>query len=207
LLGILVWGWAGAGVAGEAPLPPSKDPQRQFEVAKAYASGSGMDQNWEKAVYWYRRAAEQGHVRAQLQMGIAYQKGRGVERDNAVAVEWFRRAAEEGTQSKAMLELGTAYRDGKGVEKDPVTAMMWFNLSSKRGGLASRIVGPGYARGLSKEDRVKAREMADEWLAQYAPELLEKESDAEAADGEDATAGEEPAPEAPATAPADPPPA
>jgi len=43
--------------------------------------GAGVPQNYSEAADWYRRAAEQGHVDAQVSLGQLYQTGRGVPLD------------------------------------------------------------------------------------------------------------------------------
>ena len=54
------------------------------------------EQNYEEAVKWYRKAAEQGHVAAQKSLGVCYQFGKGVEQSDKEAVKWYRKAAEQG---------------------------------------------------------------------------------------------------------------
>ena len=34
------------------------DADKQYELAKLYAEGEGVEQNWVEAVKWYRKAAE-----------------------------------------------------------------------------------------------------------------------------------------------------
>ena len=48
------------------------------------------------AVYWYRKAAEQGHARAQLNLGNCYEYGKGVTKSITEAVKWYRKAAAQG---------------------------------------------------------------------------------------------------------------
>ena len=51
------------------------------------------------AVKWYRKAAEQGHVRAQFYLGLICERGIGAERlgrDRAEAEKWIKKAAEHG---------------------------------------------------------------------------------------------------------------
>ena len=41
------------------------DVSAQFRLAYCYFKGVGVTQDPKQAVYWYRKAAEQGHARAQ----------------------------------------------------------------------------------------------------------------------------------------------
>ena len=45
---------------------------------------------------WWRKAAEQGDVRAQNNLGVRYENGQGVGKDINEAVKWYRKAAEQG---------------------------------------------------------------------------------------------------------------
>jgi TPR repeat protein len=62
----------------------------------AYANDEGVLQDDAQAVYWYRKAAEQGYVTAQAFLGAAYDLGKGVTQDYAQAAAWYRKAAEQG---------------------------------------------------------------------------------------------------------------
>ena len=62
-----------------------------------YRKGRGVPQDAAGAVAWYRRAAEQGHARAQYNLGGMYRKGRGVPQDAAEAHMWLSIAASRST--------------------------------------------------------------------------------------------------------------
>ena len=63
-----------------------------------YENGRGVPQDNEKAIAWYRKAAEQGHAIAQCNVGWMYENGRGVPRDYEKAIAWYRKAAEQGNE-------------------------------------------------------------------------------------------------------------
>lgn len=46
--------------------------------------------------HWYRQAAEQGNVDAQVNLAVLYKKGQGVPQDLTAAARWFRQAAAQG---------------------------------------------------------------------------------------------------------------
>jgi len=69
----------------------------------AHASGE-----MRAAAYWYRRAAEQGHIRAQVNLGFLTAGGLGVDRDEAEAIQWYLSAAEQGSRD-ALNNLGMLY--------------------------------------------------------------------------------------------------
>ena len=81
-----------------------------------------------EAVKWYRKAAEQGHAKAQFNLGLTYYYGEGVPKDVAEAVKWYRKAAELGN-ADAQRILGSLYYVGDGVPKDSVLSYKWLNLA------------------------------------------------------------------------------
>jgi clan AA aspartic protease (TIGR02281 family) len=53
-------------------------------------------QDYDEAVKWFRKAAEQGNAWGQGALGMMYHYGHGVPQDYAEAEKWLRRAAEQG---------------------------------------------------------------------------------------------------------------
>lgn len=133
--------------AAQAPLPEGASPELQALARKAiggaadaehdlgtfYAIGmEGMPQSFERAAYWYRRAADQGVVNAQYNLGVLLERGLGVPQDSAAAVAQFRKAASKG-HPDAQNALGVAYLNGAGVPRDPAQALDWFRQASAGG--------------------------------------------------------------------------
>jgi len=61
-----------------------------------YENGWGSLTIEAEAVYWYRKAAEQGYPPAEYDLGRMVADGRGVRKNEAEAEAWFQRAAEKG---------------------------------------------------------------------------------------------------------------
>jgi TPR repeat protein len=61
-----------------------------------YAHGRGVPQDEQATVRWYRKAAEQGHAKAQCNLGAMYVGGRGVTQDYVRAHMWFNIAGANG---------------------------------------------------------------------------------------------------------------
>ncbi len=64
-----------------------------------YANGQGVLQDYEEAVRWFRKAAEQGNAVAQNNLGVMYAAGRGVPQDYVQAHMWFNLAAARGSEA------------------------------------------------------------------------------------------------------------
>ena len=86
-----------------------------------------------EAATWFRRAADQGHAEAQVQLGLmCYYGDVGVPRDRAEAAKWFQRAADQG-HAEAQAQLGLMYYYGRGVQADQADAARWFHRAVDRG--------------------------------------------------------------------------
>ena len=116
-----------------------------------------------KAVKWYRKAAEQGHVRAQFYLGLICERGIGserLERDREEAEKWIKKAAEHG-YGPAMCWMGY-YCMGNAVTmpKDERKALGWYLRAAEAGSEEACFrLGLIYEHGLGVEpDQEKALE-------------------------------------------------
>ncbi len=64
----------------------------------AYYLGNGVPENYKESARWYRKAAEQGHAKAQNSLGFRYAHGRGVPEDHILAYAWWNIAATNGEE-------------------------------------------------------------------------------------------------------------
>ena len=145
------------------------DAKEQYMLGKRYYDGDGVEQNYQIAVEWYKKAAEQGYARAQYNLAQCYMFGRGVEKDERVAVEWYKKAAEQGIP-EAQSNLGGCYDNGTGVEKDETKAVEWYKKAAEqRDARAQYNLGVCYmfGRGVKKDER-----MAVEWYKKAAEQEI-----------------------------------
>ena len=77
-----------------------------------------------EGVKWLRKAADQGHEKAQLALAKCYSSGEGVKKDAAKAFKLFMRAADTG-YPPAMDNISTCYEQGDGVAASERKAMEW----------------------------------------------------------------------------------
>lgn len=76
--------------------------------------------------------AEEGSVRAIVDLALRYEEGDGVKQDTVKAMTLFLEAAERGNPG-AQFVVGNAYRSGDGLIQDDAKAMYWFELSAAQG--------------------------------------------------------------------------
>jgi len=108
------------------------DPIIQTRIGTRYRTGTGFTMNYTEAVYWYRKASEQGYAGAQNNLAVMYEEGLGVTKDQSEARKWYRKAA-EGKNPHAQHSLGRIYREGQGVPKDFKEAAKWILKAAEQG--------------------------------------------------------------------------
>lgn len=122
------------------------DASAQYALGLSYAN-----EDYAKAVKWYRKAAEQGHAGAQYALGHYYHFGVRLENsrwghlhcflvnmgffaehNKIEAVKWWRKAAAQ-NHAGAQNWLGRCYADGDGVGRDVAEAVKWYRKAVEQG--------------------------------------------------------------------------
>lgn len=119
-------------------VPPSNDPNdyrdeeerkadAAFEMGMRYKDGDGVEPNAEKAVAYFKIAAELGHVLAQMAVGSYYY----ALNDCYEAIKWISMAAELGN-AEALFNLGVFYMEGMGCDQDMELSAKYFHRAARR---------------------------------------------------------------------------
>jgi len=83
----------------------SDDEIAQYYLGVMYMKGQGVEQDFEKAGEWFRKASEQGLSVAMYKLAGLYTKGKGVPKDLEFAYVWYSVAAvHEHQKSINMIE-------------------------------------------------------------------------------------------------------
>ncbi len=101
----------------------------QYRLGTMYLHGNGIKSNTDTALQWFEKAAQQGHVKAALDLGVelGFSQQRWGE-----ARPWLEKAAAQGS-AEAMSLLGSLYRNGQGVQQDLGKAAEWFDRAIRKG--------------------------------------------------------------------------
>ena len=83
---------------------------RQYLVAVAFSTGSGVEEDQEKAFEWTEIAAKREVPEAQFDLGTCYKEGNMVEQNFELAMSWFSKAAHQGNP-EAQYSLALYYQD------------------------------------------------------------------------------------------------
>lgn len=158
----------------------------EYQVGIMLSRGEGVSRDMEKALFWLREAASQGHVDAQIALGTLYAEGEGgTPQDKAEAVNWLLALAGQGnTDAQAVLKelekdmatdtlpeeelLARAYAslEGKGVPQDKTEAARWFRKAAgQRNAAAQNYLGIMYCNGYGI---AKDRHEAARWFQKAA---------------------------------------
>ncbi len=115
-------------VAVWQPLAQAGDPDAQFNMGQACKLGRGVKTDQAAAIDWYRKAARQGHARAEDNLGLLmFQQG-----DRAGAMPYLQHAADRG-EARAQYIVGTALFNGDLATKNWVRAYALMTRASEAG--------------------------------------------------------------------------
>jgi TPR repeat protein len=100
--------------------------------------GAGVPANPAEAAYWYGLAAQEGEVRAFVQLGLLLARGLGVgAADPAEAAAVWRVAAALGDPTAA-FNLGTLRERGMGWPANREAAIFWYTLAAPQNAAAAQ---------------------------------------------------------------------
>jgi hypothetical protein len=108
--------WLQAAQAGDADA--------QTNVAEIYERGLGGPPNYEAALLWYQKAADQKYSRALFNLGTLYEQGLGVEQDKLKALNLYR-------QAWGLSEDSVMYQSAAHQQEDVLRAELQKQLSEK----------------------------------------------------------------------------
>ncbi len=135
-----------------------------------YYNGQEYEQDLSKAAKWYQKAANQGLVKAQINLAAMYLTGQGVGQDYKEAFKWYQKAANQG-DANAQYNLGTMYQNGRGVEQSHVTAHAWWNISATNGNRSAYSASTLSDKAMSSAQNTEIEELIKEMIKKN-PKLL-----------------------------------
>lgn len=124
----------------------------QNEVGGWFYRGRHVPQNYETALQWWSRAAQQGNALAVGNMGLCYQTGHGIAADSTRAVQLYDRSIAAGNPALfqsleaqanrgnlfAATYMAHCYKDGIGTRRNISKQIEYLTIAADKGSLASR---------------------------------------------------------------------
>jgi len=159
LLLALFWNLAAAeentGIQALRQKAEAGDASSQYDLARLYLYGKGVDRDDKRAFELFLRSAEQGNAGAQASLGACYRKGLGVPKDNVKSFMWYEKSAGQGN-ADGQCGLGFCYDEGSGVVRDYSMAVKWYSLAAEQGNAKAQYnlaLCYEYGKGVSKDHR------------------------------------------------------
>ena len=95
-----------------------------FKYGYIYEKGIGIEQNYEKAYYYYTLAAETKYIKAMIKLGDWYKIGIFLNRNIDLAIKWYEKAAKE-DDIEAIEKLIDIYERGIGGRRSDIKAIYY----------------------------------------------------------------------------------
>ena len=109
-------------------------------------------------IAWLRKAALQGHARAQNRLAEIYERGTGVPKSYKESLKWYRRAASQG-DDLAQFNLARLL-EASGASKE---SLLWFHKAGELGNLLAQVeLGNRYQTDVDDDQAFKWFRMAAE---------------------------------------------
>ena len=97
-------------------------------IGRMYLRGEGTEQNFEKAVTWFRRGVANGDALCQYEMGLMHLNGYGLQKNPIRAADYYKEAANQDFAS-AQIQLAKLYLD----QGDVAVALQFFDMAARHG--------------------------------------------------------------------------
>jgi hypothetical protein len=153
------------------------DADAQTNVAEIYERGLGGPPNYEAALLWYQKAADQKYSRALFNLGTLYEQGLGVEQDKLKALNLYRQAW--GLPEDSVMYQSAAHQQEDALrvelqkqlsEKDEQLKLLQHQLESLQKQLEARTAAQPAAGTPANPDAKAEIDALKKWIAQLESE-------------------------------------
>ena len=153
------------------------NPQAQYNLARMYEYGNGVEKDLDQAILWYRKAATQDYTPAKHHLTFLNIQQNGFHEQHKAWVAQLKKESSEG-EGESIFLLGQLYAMGLGVDKD-----LHHSIKLLRKASASNIPGSETERLkveaiLAKQEALAAQHKAEQ-ARKKAAELKRQEQLAE----------------------------
>lgn len=159
----------------------------QYNTARCYRDGRGVEVNWKKGVKWFGRSSAQGYHNAQRSLAHIYQTGIardvGVKQDLVRAMELYRESAANGDPAgvQKIMEMTKNSKityEGMRAAKEP--ASYFEEVKKRSGSRPATPMGTPDLQGRRKREELESKTQEESILASPGVEKKESEKKAEA---------------------------
>nr|CDQ36527.1 Polar organelle development protein [Virgibacillus halodenitrificans] len=124
-----------------------------------------VGKNYDKAMYWYEKAVDNGDKRSAIALASMYYHGEGVEKNDKKTFEWALRCTQlkYGTITAGFSTLAKFYEEGIGTDVDLVQAYKYYDLQGSAGAEGKQRL----SKQMTKEQIEEARRQSQEWQKEH----------------------------------------
>jgi len=147
---------------------------KQFSLMEMWSKGFmyHVSKDYTEAVYWYLKAAEQGHVTSQFVLRSLFIRKEIPKQYIAKVISWFHKTAEQGNAGSQDI-LGTMYFTGNGVDRDENKAAYWAHKAAEQGEMIAQYqLSMMYMNGIGGLEQDNTKSIY--WLVKAAEQGLER---------------------------------
>jgi cell division septation protein DedD len=156
-------------------LAEKGDADAAFNLGQAFRLGRGVPADSAQAKRWFERAANKGHVDAQVSLGLLlFDSG-----DRGAAMAWLRKAADKG-EPRALLVIGTALFNGDGMKQDPLLGYAYVSRAAAQGLAPAKTTLAEMDKIMTVDERKRGVAMAIEMAKAPAPKPAAKMTETKA---------------------------
>ena len=99
-----------------------------YKKGVRYENGTKVKKNLNKAIKWYKKAANKSHAKAQYRLGILYYQQKNYKK----AKHWLKKRAKAG-EPDAQYHYANILRFGLGIKQQTSSARNWYLKAAKQG--------------------------------------------------------------------------
>ena len=122
------WGKDGSIISKDVAATAKIASKAAAYMGRFYLRGEGVEQNYAKALKWFRMGLQNGDAFCQYEIGLMHLFGLGVREDALIAASYFKEAAKQDWPA-AQVQLGKLFLD----QGDLTTAVSYFELGVRHG--------------------------------------------------------------------------
>ena len=134
--------------------------ETMYNTGVFYADGLGIKQDYQKAFYWFKKAADRGDDIAMFRLALIYSDGLGVTANLQESLNWLKRAVVAGNLDAKVL-LAQVYSEGKLVPQNTTIAVKLLREAVEQNSASANFaLGNYYLHGIEVEkSRITAKNL------------------------------------------------
>lgn len=104
----------------------------QINIGRYYKNGTGVTQDYSKAMDYFMKSAEQDYPDAMHEIAMMYKAKLGIDEEDYPdkMIEWLQKAVDKGFKP-SMMELGYLYKNGTLVDQNYQLALKYFVMAAE----------------------------------------------------------------------------